>query len=286
LNEEKKESKENKENKENNKQIKNKNNLNIEENISKKDINKNNNINNINNRPKTGNKLVGSNINNPFIKRPLTSIFKRYNILFTNINQEKRNSFPENYIDPNSNFDYISSNCFPLKTISNVGNASYDKINQMIQERQQLKNDYFLTSTGQIKSISNTPKYKEDKIIFEKNNNIRHKTLSENNKWNDSFNKYNKKNKINYYNFNNIMDNFKKHKKTGNLYTLKYFKNMGGKFYSSSNNVNVKKKRNNKIKLLNNFQTESKYSRDDQDQELDFVDEAVSSQTNSSYRKI
>ena len=285
-NKEKKENIENKENKENNQQIKNKNNLSSEENIIKNDIPKNN-INN-NNRPKTGNKLVGSNIANNFIKRPLTSTIKQYNILYANINQEKRNSFPENYIDPNSNFDYISSNCFPLKTISNVGNASYDKINQMIQERQQLKNDYFLTSTGQIKSISNTPKYKEDKIIFEKNNNIRHKTLSENNKWNDSFNKYkyNKKNKLNYYNFNNVMDNLKKNKKSGHFYTLKYFKNMGGKYYSSSNNVNVKNKRNNKIKLLNNFYTESKYSRDDQDQDLDFIDEAVSSQTNSSYRKI
>ena len=283
------------EKKENNKQIiknKNENKNKIQENIKKNDILKNNINNNINARPKTSNKLVGSNVNNPFIKRPLTSIFKQYNILYTNSNKEKRNSFPKNMIDPNSNLEYISSNCFPLKTISNVGNASYDKINQMIQERHLLKNDYFITSTGQIKNFSNFPKYKEEKIILDKNNIIKNKTLSENNKWNDNSNKYkyNTKNKINYYNFNNVMNNLikkdKKDKKIENLYTIKYFKNMGGKYYSSSNNVNVKKKRNNKIKLLNNFYTESKYSRDDQDQEIDFVDEAVSSQTNSSYRKI
>ena len=271
---------------------KNKNKKILEENIKKKYIHKNNLNNIINIRPKTSNKLVGSNVNNPFIKRPLTSIFKQYNILYTNPNQEKRNSLTKNNNDSKSNLEYISSYCFPLKTISNVGNASYDKINQMIQERQLLKNDYFITSTGQIKSISNYPKYMEEKIILEKNNNIKNRTLSENNKWNDNFNKYkyNKKNKINYYNFNNVMNYLNKKdkndKKTDNFYTLKYFKNMGGKYYSSSNNVNVKNKRNNKIKLLNNFYTESKYSRDDQEPEIDFVDEAISSQTNSSYRKI
>ena len=96
----------------------------------------------------------------------------------------------------------------------------------------------------------------------------------------------NKKNKINFYNFDNIKDSFnKENKKDENFYTLNYFKNMGGKFYSSSNNVNVKNKRNKKIKLLNSLFMDYKYSRDDQEQEMDFVDEAVSSQT-SSYQKI
>jgi len=80
---------------------------------------------------------------------------------------------PENYIDPNSNFDYISSNCLPLKTISNVGNVSYDKINQMLQERHfglsKIKNDYFMTSTGQVKSKSKKYKYTEEKIVLQKN---------------------------------------------------------------------------------------------------------------------
>lgn len=284
------------EKKENDKQSKTKKNL-EEENIKKNEDIKNNIkiINNMKIRPKTGNKLVGSNSNNPFIKRPLTSIFKQYNILYTNSNlsQEKRNSFPENYMTKNSNVEYISSNCFPLKTVSNVGNASYDKINQMIQERQLLKNDFYLTSRGQTKNSSKTRKYKEEKIVFERaNNNNRKKPLLGDNKWNDNFIKYknnknNRINKIKYYNFNNVINNLsKKNRIEENGYTIKYFKNMGGKFYSSSNNVNVKNKRNNKIKLLNNFYSESKYSRDDQEHELEFIDEGVSSQTNSSFQKI
>ena len=259
---------------------------NLEENIKNNELNK---IND-NNRPKTSvnkmNKITST-------KRPLTSLFKKYNILYSNLNEEKRNSLQENIIDPNSNFEYTSSNCFPLKTLSNVGNVSYDKINQMLQERQfgfvKLKYDYFITSTGQIKKVSNNKKYNEEKIILDKKQNLRNLAFSENNKWDDAFNKAknNKKNKINYYNFSNIKDNLKQNKKADNLlYTLKYFKNLGGKFYSSSNSVNVKNKRKNKIKLLNNFYTESKYSRDEQDQDIDFIDEGVSSQTNSSYQKI
>ena len=260
--------------------LKNKNNE-EEENIKKNEIN-NNDI--INPRPKTGLRAVGSYIKNPFIKRPLTSNFKQYNILYTNVNEDKK-YLDQNMYDPNSNLEYTSSNCFPLKTISNVGNASYDKINQMLQERQfnsyKLKYDYFITSTGQIKNISNTSKYKEDQIILPKSSNNK-----ENNKLNENL-KYIKKNKINYYNFDNIKNNFiSKNKKNDNFYTLKYFKNLGGKYYSSSNNVNVKNKRNNKIKLLNNYYTDSRYSKDEQEQDLDFVDEAVSSQTNSSYRKL
>ena len=259
---------------------------NLEENI------KNNEINNINgnNRPKTSINKMNKNTST---RRPLTSLFKKYNILYSNLNEEKRNSLQENYIDPNSNFEYTSSNCFPLKTLSNVGNVSYDKINQMLQERQfgfaKLKYDYFITSTGQIKKNSNNKKYNEEKTILDKKQNSKNLAFSENNKWDDTFNKAknNKKNKINYYNFSNIKDNLKYNKKADNLlYTLKYFKNLGGKFYSSSNSVNVKNKRKNKIKLLNNFYTESKYSRDEQDQDIDFIDEGVSSQTNSSYQKI
>ena len=263
---------------------------NLEENIKNDELINNNGIN----RPKTSVNKVNKNTST---RRPLTSMFKKYNILYSNLNEEKRNSLQENYIDPNSNFEYTSSNCFPLKTLSNVGNASYDKINQMLQERQfgfaKLKYDYFITSTGQIKKISNNKKYNEEKIIFDKKQNSRNLAFSENNKWDDTFKKAknNKKNKINYYNFSNIKNNFKNNLKNNNkadnlLYTLKYFKSLGGKFYSSSNSVNVKNKRKNKIKLLNNFYTESKYSRDEQDQDIDFIDEGVSSQTNSSYQKI
>ena len=119
----------------------------IEETIPQKDIDKNiaktyNNDNNSANndkkevRPKTGFKSVATGVNNWF-KRPLTSIFKRYDISYLNQDKiEEDNKTLQNYYhNSNSNADYVSSNSFPLKTISNVGNVSYDKINQMLQER-------------------------------------------------------------------------------------------------------------------------------------------------------
>ena len=65
---------------------------------------------------------------------------------------------------------------------------------------------------------------------------------------------------------------------------MNYFKNIGGKFYSSSNNVNVKKRRNNKYKKINNLCTESRYSKDDP--EVDYIDESVYCKINSSLQKI
>lgn len=274
----------------------------IEETIQLKDTDKiitktvssenNNNINFNDNkviRPKTGFKSVATGVNNWF-KRPLTSIFKRYDISYLNKDRiEEDNKTLQNYYqNSNENMDYVSSNSFPLKTISNVGNVSYDKINQMLQERKfgtyKLKYDYFVTSTGQINKVPSIPrkKYSEEKIIFSKNNNFK-----ENNKWSESFNRCNikKRNKVNYYNFDNIigkelLDNQKEQKE--NLFALNYFKNVRGKYYSSSNNVNVKNKRSNKLKMLNSIFNESRYSKDDPDMEL--VDKAVSSQTESSFR--
>ena len=273
----------------------------IEETIPQKDTEKiiaktvssdnNNNINNDNKavRPKTGFKSVATGVNNWF-KRPLTSIFKRYDISYLSKERiEEDNKTLQNYYqNSNENMDYVSSNSFPLKTISNVGNVSYDKINQMLQERKfgsyKFKYDYFVTSTGQISKVPSLPKkkYSEEKIIFSKNNNFK-----ENNKWSESFNRCNikKRNKVNYYNFDNIIGNellAKQKEQKENLFALNYFKNVRGKYYSSSNNVNVKNKRSNKLKMLNSIFNESRYSKDDPDMEL--VDKAVSSQTESSFR--
>jgi hypothetical protein len=262
-----------------------------EKNIAKTFSNDNNNINNDNKavRPKTGFKSVATGVNNWF-KRPLTSIFKRYDISYLSKERiEEDNKTLQNYYqNSNENMDYVSSNSFPLKTISNVGNVSYDKINQMLQERKfgsyKFKYDYFVTSTGQISKVPSLPKkkYSEEKIIFSKNNNFK-----ENNKWSESFNRCNikKRNKVNYYNFDNIIGNellAKQKEQKENLFALNYFKNVRGKYYSSSNNVNVKNKRSNKLKMLNSIFNESRYSKDDPDMEL--VDKAVSSQTESSFR--
>jgi len=273
----------------------------IEETITEKDTEKNiaktvnsDNNNNIDSdnktiRPKTGFKSVATGVNNWF-KRPLTSMFKRYDISYLSKEKiEEDNKTLQNYYQiTNENLDYVSSNTFPLKTISNVGNVSYDKINQMLQKKfgtYKLKYDYFVTSTGQINKVPSIPKkkYSEEKIIFSKNSNFK-----ENNKWSESFNRCNIKknrNKVNYYNFDNIIGNdllVKEKEPKENLFALNYFKNVRGKYYSSSNNVNVKNKRNNKLKMLNSIFNESRYSKDDPDMEL--VDKAVSSQTESSFR--
>ena len=52
--------------------------------------------------------------------------------------------------DDNLYKDYSSSNCFPLKTSSDVGNTSYNKINRFIREKKllnKLKLDYSLTQS-------------------------------------------------------------------------------------------------------------------------------------------
>ena len=106
----------------------------------------------------------------------------------------------------------------------------------------------------------------------------------ENNKWN--LYKNNKKD-INYYNFDDIIDNLlkeNKDKNKDNLYSLNYYKNIAAKFYSSSNNVNVKKNRSIKKQRLKNLFSEFRYSKDET--EVDYVDEAVSTITYSTLQKI
>ena len=63
------------------------------------------------------------------------------------------------------------------------------------------------------------------------------------------------------------------------MFGQNYFQKLGGKFYSSSNNANVKSKRNKKFEMLNHLFSESRYSNDEP--ELDYISEGVSSQTNS-----
>ena len=272
------------------------------ENFNKKEI-----IQNMKNmRPKTGFK-PNHIINNPWAKRPQTSNRMRnneHNDIYSNLKQsikETSQEFLNNYnnYEPYSDMEYSSSNSLPVKTISNVGNISYDKINKIIKKRKfgkSLVNDYFITSAGIVRNNldNKCKKYHEEHTYIPKGINFK-KNLScnkacysnrtmknkENNKWNGYYNK----NEINYYNFDDIIDStLNKNNKQNNMYTLNYFKNIGGKYYSSSNNINVKKNRNNKFKKLNNIYTDSRYSKDDLD--VEYVDEAVSSKTNSTFQKI
>ena len=220
-------------------------------------------------RPKTGYKSVGSHINtnfqiyknnNKIIKGPQTSNVKEITMI------------DKNYYVPDSNLEYKSRTTFPIKTSSNVGNVSYDKINQFLHERHfglsKIKNDYFMTSTGQIKKDGKKAKYKEEKIIlqnYKNNNKIYELGNTPNSRIDDcSENGSTPRNKV--------------------IWTEQYFKNFRNKHYSSSNNVHIKNKRKNKIDLLNKYYTQSQYSNDEPEVEL--IDRSVSSQTNSLNRKL
>ena len=225
-----------------------------------------NNIN-VDIRPKTGFISVASHANTNFnfynnskknIKRPRTSNVKEINII------------ENNYYVPNSNLEYKSKDSFPVKTSSNVGNVSYDKINQMLQERHfglsKIKNDYFMTSTGQSKKKEKKLKYREEKIILPDNR--KNKKISD----------FGKIKELGLIGLNEGVTPREK-----KIWVEEYFKNFRGKHYSSSNNVHIKNKRKNKIELLNKYYTQSQYSNDEPD--IEFVDRSVSSQTNSFYRK-
>ena len=218
-------------------------------------------------RPKTGFRSVASHTSNSNFffnkntikntKRPQTSNVKKLNII------------ENNYYVPYSNLEYKSAISFPIKTSSNVGNVSYDKINQMLQERHfgisKIKQDYFITSTGQIKNKEKKGKYKEEKIILPKNKKTKKITgLTDLG--------------LNFGVENGTTPRERK------IWAEEYFKNFRGKHYSSSNNVHIKNKRKNKTDLLNKYYTQSQYSNDGP--EIEFIDRSVSSQTNSLNKNI
>lgn len=60
--------------------------------------------------------------------------------------------------DENLYSDYTSSNCFPLKTSSDVGNTSYNKINKFIREKKLINNlDLLLSSHSKTSSRKSMP---------------------------------------------------------------------------------------------------------------------------------
>ena len=252
----------------------------IEEKLEEKKIN--NNIQNI--KSKTGITMPNLNINNPLGKRPQTSIINKKNI------KDNSDVNKENNDDSNLNLEYIPSNSFPLKTLSNVGNSSYDKINQRLKKRKfeaiQLKHDYFITNIEFMNKYKkcNTLKYNEEQTYIPKRkkykkalslnqiHNPKRNIKKENNKWKEN-DKYN--NKINYYNFDCMIDGlFNKNNKKDDLHMLNYFENIGNKIYSYSNNVKVTQKGNYRIKKLNHIYSSKGYSKDNL--EKDFVDEMKS----------
>ena len=275
------------------KNIQNKNNEKKEDDFNTNNnsiINKNTkNLKNI--RPKTGFRPSSNLINNPWSKRRKASNINKYK---ESIEQMLFNYDPSTDLANSSN-----SNSFPIKTLSYTGNTSYDKINKILKEKKldinvnNIKYDHIKPSKELKKLNNNNTLCKKRNIkknlsfnkIYNTNRDNTNK-IKNNNKWNNDNVNCNKKNKksVNVYDFSDVVNNLLNENDNKN-YTLNYYKSMGGKHYSSSNNVNVKKIRNDKNKKLKNLYTDFCYSKDDQENE--HTDGAFSkSKENNSFQKI
>lgn len=166
------------------------------------------------------------------VKRPKT-MNKNLNI---NISQTLNNLGIK---DENLYSDYTSSNCFPLKTSSDVGNTSYNKINKFIREKKLINNlDLLLSSQSKAssrKSLSNklNKKHPANMEMYDKNLDLQLIIANKKIKPKKSFSLYkaattdekslnrkksykkwdkegnlisNKKSRVNYYCFNNYIE--------------------------------------------------------------------------------
>ena len=266
-----------------NKNIQNKNSEKKEEDYSKNNANNTNKNNQKlkNIRPKTGFRPSNNIINNPWANRPQTSNIRKYK---ETIEQIYSNYDPSTDIANSSN-----SNSFPIKTLTNAGNAPNDKINKIIKERKlninNIKYDYIIP-TKELNNINNNISSKKsfNKIYNTKKNK---NSIKNSNKWNNHNEYYNKKKirDVNYYDFDDVVNNLLIEHNNNNLYSLNYYKNIGGKYYSGCNNVNAKSIRNEKNKKLKKIHTDFVYSKDDH--EIDYKDEACSTyKENYSFQKI
>ena len=249
---------------------------NISLNIRKEEKKDNNNLK-LKKRPRTGFKRSKdiNILNKEKIRRALAS--KRPH----SSNIRRKNNLSENKIfdinDLNELYkDYLHSNRFPVKTSSKVTNTSYNRINEMLKERQNKKisAQYFMTEPGfpthtlafetfnpiddlNFKKIKND---KKSKIRPKTSSSLRSnskKTINSDNKNDDD----NKEQKYNYLDFNNYIDinhDLDLPEKSsiqlkGYYGPMNCFNKLAGKYYSSSNNFHVKNRRNKKKTLLNTY---------------------------------
>jgi len=232
-------------------------------------------------RPRTGFKQSRTlNIlNNEKVKRPPSS--KRPHSSLT----RRKYSLSGNKIfdlkDYNELYkDYMPSNRFPVKTNSKVSNTSYNRINQMLKERQLSRkllsnmNDkyyYFITqptisSNHPYETLNSTENGKSTVKTNEKRR-ARPKTATgarSNSKMginldNKSIHSKDSQQKCNYLYFNNCINMSHELPKNNDIQFKGYygpancFNKLAGKFYSSSVNVHVKNKRNKKKQILNTY---------------------------------
>ena len=258
-----------------NKSIQNKNNEKKEDDLKTNKINQNvKNLKNI--RPKTGFKPPNTIINNPWAKRPQTSNIRKY--------QQAIEPIFSNYDKSTDLANSFNNNSFPIKTSTNTGNIQSDNMNKIIKERKLNMNNINYDYTNEAKEFNNNIPSKKRNI---KKNLSFNKTYrnTNNNKWNNiNYNK-NKRNSVNFYDFEDVVNNLLSKHNINNLYSMNYYKRMGGKYYSSSNNINIKKMRNEKNKKFKNIHTDFIYSKE-APQNV-YIDESISTyKQNYSFQKI
>lgn len=239
-------------------------------------------------RPRTGFKQSRtlSILNNEKIKKPLTS--KRPHSSLT----RRKYSLSGNKIfdlkDYNELYkDYMPSKRFPVKTNSKVCNTSYNRINQMIKERQLSRkllsnmNDkyyYFITqptinSSQPYETLNSTENGKSTVKSNEKRrarpktaSGVRSNTKMGINLDNKSTHSKDSQQKCNYLYFNKCINMSHELPNNNDIQFKGFygpancFNKLAGKFYSSSVNVHVKNKRNKKKEILNTYY--GKYNED------------------------
>jgi hypothetical protein len=184
--------------------------------------------------------------------------------------------------------DYMPSNRFPVKTNSKVSNTSYNRINQMLKERQlsrkiisNINDKYYYYFITQPKISSNHPcetldSNENSKSTLKANGKrksrpktatgVRSNSKMEINLENKSVHSKDSQQKCNYLYFNNCINmshelpNNNDIQFKGYYWPANCFNKLAGKFYSSSVNVHVKNKRNKKKQILNTYY--GKYNED------------------------
>ena len=222
-------------------------------------------------------------IENDKMKRPKTGYKRAKELNILNKEQNlvknrphssnmKRNKLDDRYFfdikDYNELYrDYLPSNRFPLKTSSKINNSSYNKINELIKERfynKKLNPNYFMTEP----ELKLNMKIENKKYNSYNNSKSLYLNAYYGNKNNSKLDKSTKtrpcsgiglrKKQYTVVDFNKYIDtnlDFKMNKVTENVYftPMNCFNKLAGKYYSSSNNVHIKNKRNKRNKILNDY---------------------------------
>jgi len=239
-------------------------------------------------RPRTGFKQSRTLnlLNNEKVKRPSSSKRPHSSLARRKYNLSGNKIFDLN--DYNELYkDYMPSNRFPVKTSSKVCNTSYNRINQMLKERQLSRklisnmNDkyyYFITqptiSSNHPYETLNSNENGKSTVKTNEKRRARPKTASgvrSNSKMgtnsdNKSAHSKDSQQKCNYLYFNKCINMSHELPNNNDIQYKGYygpancFNKLAGKFYSSSVNVHVKNKRNKKNQILNTYY--GKYNED------------------------